>query len=168
MRLIPADAFAVVEHFPHLRQPAAVHEHHAVHELHVVVAAGVEHLGNVRRGVPPRLFAQHVLAGLGGPNHPFLAHAGRQRDVDGVDILRRQQLLIAAYARRWIERHLRLARLHELRPALGTAASHGHQRAVARVVNRGPVLTGDVGAPPGFPSGSCVVPEILVSEQNEQ
>ncbi len=73
-----------------------MHEHHAVHELDFVFAAGVEHRPHFSTIDAARLLAQHVLAGLGGADHPLLANAGRQRDVDGIDVLAGEQFFVAA------------------------------------------------------------------------
>ena len=81
-----ADALAVVEHLAQGLQPPAVHEHHAVHELHAVAVARVEHLAHVVGGDADRLLHEHVLSGARRPDHPRLANAGRQRDVDRIDV----------------------------------------------------------------------------------
>ena len=43
-----------------------------------------------------RLLAQHVLAGLGGRDRPARVQRVRRRDVDGVDLVVREQSLVAA------------------------------------------------------------------------
>ncbi len=61
--------------------------------------SGVD-LGSPQRD---RLFAEHVLAGIGGLDGPFHMLAGRQRNVDGVDRVGGQHLLIGAEGMRYGE-----------------------------------------------------------------
>lgn len=80
-----ADGSDVLKHFDQLREAAVVIEHHAVHELDLVGFAGFDHFDEVIEGGRARLFAEDVFAGLGGADDPFLAQAGGEGNVDGVD-----------------------------------------------------------------------------------
>ena len=91
-----ADAFAVVQNFADARQARVVHEHHAVHELHAVFAAGGSHFLEVGRADAARFFANDVLARRRRAHDPFLAQPGRQRNINGVHVRRREQFLVAA------------------------------------------------------------------------
>ena len=86
------------KYFADLRQTRAVHEHHAVHELHAVFCARGDHFFQVGGADPAGLFADDVLARRRRAQHPFLAQAGRQRDINRIHIGRREQLFIAAQA----------------------------------------------------------------------
>ena len=57
-----ADAGAVVEHLPDLVEPAAVYEHHPVHELHVVPAADFDHFPQIGRAAGAGFFANDMFA----------------------------------------------------------------------------------------------------------
>jgi len=69
----PSDALLVRQLLAQSFKTAAVHEHHAVHELHAVTPAGSEHVFQIRHAACARLFTDHVLAGRGGSHYPFLA-----------------------------------------------------------------------------------------------
>ena len=69
-------------------QARIVHEHHAIHELHAIVPAGLDHFANVGHGIAAGFFAQNMFARLGSAQHPLFAQAGRDRDVNRVNIWR--------------------------------------------------------------------------------
>src|SRR6476469_132703 len=74
----------------------------AVHEgLHPDDAAGhavVDHLRRLGRVARGRLLAEHVLGGVGGAHRPFRMQVIRERDVDGLDVGRGEQLFVRARA----------------------------------------------------------------------
>ena len=76
-------------------QPFAMHEHHAVHELHAgLVASGELHLslGHIDAA---RLLAHHMFAGLRGLDHPFRPYTGGQRNIHGVNVVACEQSVVA-------------------------------------------------------------------------
>ena len=74
-----------------------------------------------RRGPRERLFAQHVLAGLGGSDRPLRVQAIRQRVVDRVDVRIGQQRLVRAV--RALDAALSGIRLRRLAVRLPTATT---------------------------------------------
>ena len=56
------------------------------HQLHVRLAAGVDHPGAFGGGDSHGLLAEDMLAGLGGADGVFGVHAVGQPDVDGIDL----------------------------------------------------------------------------------
>ena len=126
-------------------QPLAVHEHDAIHELHALLPAGIEHLGELGQAGSAGLLADDVFTRRRGLEHPFLAEAGWERDVNGVHGSIRQHFLVAAVSlRHGLHRSLRLAFIDELAAAFHIAAGHGDDGRVAAVANRLPVLPRDV------------------------
>ena len=90
------NALAIVDDLPDTVQPLAMHEHHAVHELDTVAAAGGEDLLYVAGGGCDRLFGQYMLSSLGSTDQPRLADAGRQGNIHGIHLVAGQQRVVAA------------------------------------------------------------------------
>jgi len=88
------ESLGVVDRAAQQRQSTTVHEHHAVHELHAVGSTGVGHRAQVGERRRAWLFAQDMLPRFGRADHPFATQAGRQRDVDRVDVARRKQFVV--------------------------------------------------------------------------
>ncbi len=150
------DALAVVQDLADAREPPAVHEHHAVHELHAALAAGGKDLPHVAGCGRHGLLGQHVLARLGRADEPRLADAGWQGDVNGVHRTVGQQFLVAAqWLRRRIEGGVPLTVGNEPPAALEVPAGDGRQRAVPGVADRQPVLAGDLRRAQDSPSANC-------------
>ena len=113
-----------------------MHEHHAVHELHVVLRARVENTLQFCRIEPTWFLAHDVLAGFGGFDHPFGADAGRQRNVYGVDVFCCDQFFVTSDRSRCLwKRYLRGAVSDELFRTLKAATGHGREHGVLRTVN---------------------------------
>ena len=139
--------FSGVEDLADGLEPLGVHEHDAVHELHVGLAACVDHLGQILGGEGARLFAKDVFAGLGGADDPFLAKAGGKRDVDRLDRGIREQFLVGAVgARRGGEGGFALA-IRDKGGGLGLIpAGHGGHFARAGEEEGLPILASDAGS----------------------
>src|SRR5262249_16931354 len=135
------------------RQPLAVHEHDAIHELHTVLPAGVEHGTDIGAAEAARFLAQNVLARPGCLEDPLLADAGGQRDVHRIHIPPVEQFLVTS-ARDGLrsQRYVSLAFGDEAASTLAFAAGHGNQRGIARIADRLPVLAGDAGRPKDSPA----------------
>jgi hypothetical protein len=82
-------------------QTLAVHEHHAIHVLHIMLATNVQHFGDLLGIEGGRLFANDVLSSLSGSDYPLLSQGGRQGDVDGIDVISLQQGFVGAHGHRW-------------------------------------------------------------------
>src|SRR5262245_1640235 len=95
-----ADGLLVVQHAAHQTKAPAVHEHDAIHELHVAPPTGIQNFAQVSARDGTWLFAQDVFTCLGRAYNPFLPHGGGQRQINGIDIVAGKQLLVAA-ACRW-------------------------------------------------------------------
>src|SRR5208282_1637162 len=129
-----ADAPAIVEHFANARHTRIMHEHHAVHELHAVFAAGVHHFLNVGETDAARLFTNDVLARRRRAQNPFLAQAGRKRDVHGVHVRRCEQFLVTAERSRFgSERKLTLAFANEFAAAPRVTTGNGGDDGLAGI-----------------------------------
>ena len=155
-----AHARAVVQHFAHTRQTRAVHEHHAVDELHLMATTRFDHFAQIRHARRAGLLAHDVFACGRGTQHPLLAQSGGQRDVHGVHIFRGEQFLIAAH-RTWRHIHRRggLTLGDEAAALLQVAARNGDDRGVAGVGNGLPVFARDLRGAEDAPAKFVLVHE---------
>src|SRR5262249_21650881 len=135
----------VIQDFAQEWQPAAVHEHDAIHELSAVFATGFEHVVKVLTADGARFFAENVFSCLGRADHPFFADPSRQRDVNGIDVVAFEQLAVTAAGERGrLEGNRGLAFLNELLRAGTIATGNRDQRRIAGQVNGLPNLAGNV------------------------
>src|SRR5260370_16770709 len=65
----------IIQSLAHESQSAAVHEHYAIHELHSMAPACVQHLLQISPVRTAGLFADNMLVGRVGSPHPFLSNA---------------------------------------------------------------------------------------------
>src|SRR5689334_11861966 len=124
-----------------------MHEHDTVHELDAAVAAGSQHFSDFRCIAAAGLLAHDMLAGRGCAEYPLFAHAGRQRYIDGINVVTADELLVVHWLRRMREGRGGLAVGDELFGSLATAAADGHERRIAGVADGVPVFAGDVRGP---------------------
>src|SRR5439155_3338509 len=90
----------LVEELPHALGLRAVPVHERLREDPLCALGGVERLLDLGCALPHRLLAEHVLAGLDGADRPFTMEVVRQRDVDGLDLVVREQRLVRAVGAR--------------------------------------------------------------------
>ena len=77
-----------------------VRPHEAVHQLDALGPAEIDQRPRFGGGRRQRLFAQDVLAALGGLARPFVVQRVGQRNVDRVDLRIVEQRFVAAVRRR--------------------------------------------------------------------
>lgn len=141
-----ADGLDVLEDFEQLGEAAVVIEHDAVHELDLVVFAGFDHFDEVSEGGRAGLFAEHVFAGLGGADDPFLAQAGGEGNVDGIDFGVGEDGFVSFHGEwSFFKRHRSLAGIDEGLGPLGVAAADAFQDSVPGALHRGPIFFGNPG-----------------------
>ena len=143
----------VLEHAPQPFQAAAVHEHHAIHELDFAVAANREHFTEICHAGSAGLFADNVFARFGAADDPFLANTCGQRDIDRVNVPGGDQFLVTGQRlRRRFHRCFGLALIDKCAAAFKVAAGHGDDRGVAAVADRLPVFARDIRRPQNSPA----------------
>src|SRR5262245_36560764 len=99
-----------------------------------------------------------MFAGLRDAHDPLLAQAGRYRQVNGIDMLCRDQLFVTAQrARRLIEWHLTLATRDEFTATLGIAAGDSGDNAISAIVNGFPIFLCDFGGAEDAPADFAFV-----------
>ena len=131
----------VVDCFSQLGQPATVHIHYAVHELHLVSVAGLDHFAQVFRARCAGLFADHVFAGFGSANNPLLSQTSRQGHIDRVNVWVSDQFLITSVSTGLrLDRPMSLAIMDKLLCRTLGAAGYRSNRTVPRISDRQPVF----------------------------
>ncbi len=99
-----------------------------------------------------------MFAGLRGANHPFLPQSGGQRDVNRIDVFRREQLLVTSEgARCRFERSIALTLRDELPAALRVTTGDGHDVAVSAIANGLPVLASNLRRAEKSPANSVLI-----------
>ena len=135
---------ARVDRFANGRQTVTVHEHDAVHVLHVVRLARREDFLDVGQRVAARFFAHHMLAGLSGFDDPLLADSSRQRNVNRVDVVSGEECFVTANRiRSRIKRRLSLVFGDVLRRAFFAATGDGDERGIVAIPDGLPVFLRD-------------------------
>ena len=126
-----ADA-AVGQRLAQRIEPAAVHEHHPVHELHARLIAGGElglRLGHIDAA---RLLAHYMLARLRRFNHPLRAHPGGERNVHRINVIAGEQGIVALHRLRLVwKRHVRRTLINPPLRFGGIATGHRDNLAIA-------------------------------------
>jgi hypothetical protein len=151
------DAASVIQHFPQFIQPLAVHKHDPVHELDFVLFACGDHFFGFSGITSDRLFGKNVFARLGCPNHPFLAQARGNREINGIDIGSLEQFFVASQRDRLgIKGRMRLAFVDKLLCFGGGSAGDRGNDGILRIFNGQPILAGDVCGGKNTPSTDAI------------
>jgi hypothetical protein len=140
-----AEACAIVQNLADFWQARAVHEHHAVKELHGMFPARGEHFFQFGEAGGAGFFAEDMLAGGGGAQDKFFPQTGRQRNVNRVHVRRGEQFFVVAEgAWRFGKGELALAIVNEFAAFLRVTAGDGGDDGVAGVEDRLPVFPAEM------------------------
>ena len=133
-------------------------EHHAVHELHPLAPAGLQHLLQLRHAAGAGLFTNHVLSGRSGSQYPLPPQPRGQRNIDGIHFTRCQQVLVRAECfGGGLHRRFSLTLGNEPAAAFQVAAGHGSHRGIAGKLNRLPILSGYLSSAQNAPTKFALV-----------
>src|SRR6516164_8328075 len=89
-----AKSITVLQSFPKAHQSFAVHEHDAVHELHLMTSADCQHLPEILQIGRARLFADNVFSSRGSAQYPLLPQACWKGNVYSLDFRAFQEFII--------------------------------------------------------------------------
>jgi len=151
-----ADGGAVIKLASQGGQPFAVHEHDPVHELHPRLFTGLDDLAHLVRIDPAWLFAEDVFPGGSGGEDEFLAQAGREGDVERIDVIGVDYCLVARDGtRRGMMGNLRLILRDVGGGPIGGAARDGDETPISAMADCLPVFPGDPGSAENTPAAWC-------------
>jgi hypothetical protein len=149
--------YLVIQRLAHARQPQPVHEFYPVHELHIILAARVDHFFQISGTCCTRLLTEHVFPGRSASQHPFFSDSGRQRDIDGIHVSAGEQLLVTAQGdRQRTHRRRRLAFGNEVARTVHLATRNSRHHRVTRASDCPPTLASDIGGSHDAPSNNGI------------